>query len=141
MEIRRHFGTLVSRALLRAWLVASATLSACGDGGTSPTPSALVGTWTLVSVDGIQAPAGTLMWTITGTTIASNADNGDCIEAGTYTVDGNRITTQIVSVSGGGCGGEVGDVFTFTYSVAGDTLTVVVTDPDLGSATLIFRRG
>jgi hypothetical protein len=118
---------------------AALLLVGCSD-STSPVQGDLVGTWALVSVDGVAAPAGTLTWIITPTTITANSDNGDCIEVGTYTVSGNRVTSTTTSFSGPGCGGEVDDMFTFTVTVSGETLTATVTDPELGSATFVFRK-
>lgn len=119
-----------------------ALLAGCnGDDSTSPTTDRLVGKWVLVSVDDVQAPAGALTWTITSTTITAESGPPDpCVEVGSYTVSGNRITFTTTSLSGSGCGGEIGERFEFTFEVAGDTLTVVASDPDLGTATFVFRR-
>lgn len=118
-------------------------LAGCGgDGTTGPANEQLLGTWVLVSVNDVQAPSGTLTWTISSTTITAESGPPDpCVEVATYEVSGDRITGTTTSVSGSGCGGNVGDTMEFTFDVAGDMLTTVFTDPELGTATFVFRRG
>lgn len=115
-------------------------LAACGGEPTAPGSGELVGTWILVSVNEVPAPPDTLTWVFTELTITADAGTDDCVQVGTYTVSGNRITATTTSVSGSGCGDEVGDSGSFIYEVSGDTLTVVMIDPDLGTATFVFER-
>ena len=117
----------------RTFAVSTALLlwaAGCGD-STGLGASDLAGTWRLVSIDGVPAPAGTLTWTLSSNTFVANSDNGDCIERGSYTLSGNRMTAVVTNISGPGCGGEIGDTVVFTVSVAGDALTVLVTDPEI----------
>lgn len=116
------------------------TVTGCGSDSTAPGGGALAGTWHLVSVNGFTAPVGTLSWTFTADGFVANSDDGDCVESGAYSLSGSQLTAVVTGFSGSGCGGEIGDTITATVTVTGDTLTAVLTDPDLGSATFIFRR-
>lgn len=136
----------------RAWrgrrlasVLAVVILAGCGgDDGTSPSTKELIGTWVLESVSDANeersAPPGTLTWTISTSTITAISDDGGCIEVGTYSVSGNRLIFTTTSVTGPECGDEPGESFSLTFEVSGDTLTVVASDPELGTATFVFRR-
>ena len=135
-------GKKLRHGVWAALLFGITLLVACdGDSTTEAGTGELIGTWVLVSVDDVEAPPGTLTWTISLTTITAESGPPDpCIEVGTYTVSGSMITATTTSVSGSGCGSEIGDTITFTFDVSGDTLTAVFSDPDLGTATFVFNR-
>ena len=129
------------RRISRGLLVGLVVLSACGGDSVTGTDGGLQGTWILVSVNGVDAPQGTLTWTITAATITAHSGPPDqCVETGSYTVSGNTITVTTTSLSGDGCGGEIGEVFEFTFALSGDTLTATIQDPDLGTGVFVFRR-
>ncbi len=118
----------------------------CGDINGGPTWSfstaasggSVIGTWKLVSINGQPAnPADPLTYVITATTATSQTK--DCTEEGTYSLIGNVFTVTITSVSGS-CGDSVGDQFSHTITIDGDTLTIVTDDEELGPATHVFTR-
>jgi hypothetical protein len=113
---------------------------ACGEDGVSPGTEVLIGQWSLLSVNGQSARPGLLTWTVTSSTITAVSNEDDCTEVGSYTYANGTLSTTVISLNGTDCGGEVGDTLAFPVSIAGDTLTATITDPDLGTAVFVFGR-
>lgn len=134
-------------ALLGAALVVglAGSLTACGGGGGDPVSpeQAVVGTYTLRTVNGQPLPVPVTLngdpWTITGGRVSLNAD-GTC--------------SRFVAITG--AGGDVSNTYPCTYSVAGSNITFygtggggdgqmavsgrTLTTFDSGLA-LVYRRG
>ena len=116
-------------------------LVGCGsDPGTEPSSGSIVGTWRLVSVNGVAAPAGLLTWTFTASTVTSVSGDVDCTETAAYTLENGRVRATITQLDGAECGSEVGAVIEFPVSVTSTTLTATISDPEAGIATFVFSR-
>ena len=113
-----------------------ALLAACGsDDATGPGQSDLLGTWSLVSIDGQSVPAGTVTWTVTEATLVVTQPG--CTETGSYTLSGETLRSTTSDVSGSACASSVGDQFDIRVSISGSSLTVTFSDP---VTVLVFTR-
>ena len=111
-------------------------------GGINP---ALIGTWHLSTVNG-QAliPGVFLTWKFTESTVTITSDL-DCVEVITGESTGGVLKgTSVVSQVGSECGDASDEIGVIgTYTVTGDTLTVIVTDKEINpsTATFVFIKG
>ena len=108
--------------------------------GESGRNEALIGTWRLVTVNGQPIAGGVvLIYTFTAETLTITSDL-DCVEVIDYTwASDGSLTGRSISMSGSQCSDEE-DQATFNASVEGDTLTLVVNDPEFGTAIFVFTR-
>ena len=117
-------------------LVLLAFLAACGsDDGTGPEPTELVGTWSLLSIDGQGVAEGTLTWNVTATSLTVSRTG--CTETSSYTLSGETMASTTSSISGSDCTSSVGDQFSIRVSVSGSTLTATFSNPN---TVLVFTR-
>jgi len=106
----------------------------------SDNPS-LIGTWHLSTVNGQPVIPGVfLIWTITESTVTATSDL-DCIEVGTYSISGDMVSVTTISLSGTQCGGHVGEQNSAgPFTVSETTLTIIINDEELGTATFVFTK-
>ena len=104
----------------------------------------IIGIWHLSTVNGQPLPPGIfLTWSFTENTITIRSDL-DCVEVFTYETSGGVLTgTSVISQVGSECGDEDDeDGLLGQYSIMGNTLTVVIEDPELDppTATFVFTK-
>ncbi len=93
-------------------------LAGCIEGDAN---ASLVGTWELSQNKGNAVPSGTSSLVINSTTYT--VTRPDCVETGTYTVDGLTLTATVVTAVGTDCDQFPGTVDKTSYSVNSTTLT------------------
>ena len=105
--------------------------------------ASIIGTWYLSTVNGQPlAPGIFLHWEFTESTVTVRSDL-DCVEILTYNSSGGVLTgTSVISRVGSECGDDDEDPVLGQYSIVGNTLTVVVEDPELypPTATFLFKK-
>ena len=99
----------------------------------------LIGSWSLVSVNGAPIiPDVFLIWTFTATTVTVTSDM-DCVEVIAYSSTGGVITgLSVISQEGSECGDDDGGGELGSYSVVETTLTVTMYDPEMEPPTAVF---
>lgn len=117
-------------------------LISCSDSSTeskSDNDPALIGTWSLTSVNGQPVAEGVyLRWTFTAETVTVTSDM-DCVEVLRYSSANNVLQSlSVVSREGSQCGDDEGTGELGTYSVGGNILTLTMTDPDIDPPTAVF---
>ena len=114
-----------------------ATLAGCDS--TSTDNGGLIGTWSLIEVNGQRPTTGTvLVWEFTETSLRISSDL-DCVTEYTYRVSGDEIVATVTRVSGSECGDVVGDTESIRFALEGDRLTITVeNEGDVG--VFVFRR-
>ena len=102
--------------------------------------SGLIGRWSLIEVNGQPIAGGVvLIYTFTAETLTITSDL-DCVEVIDYTwASDGSLTGRSISMSGSQCSDEE-DQASFNASVEGNTLTLVVNDPEFGTAIFVFTR-
>jgi len=106
--------------------------------------SELIGIWDLSTVNGNPPAQGVwLRWQITATTVTVTSDM-DCVEVIRYDAsNGKLIGLEMVTQTGTQCDPNPdNNSLLGTYTVTSNTLTVVVTDPEIAppTATFVFVR-
>lgn len=127
------------RLLYRLCTCAVLFASLAGCDSTSNDHGGLIGTWSLIEVNGQRPTPGTvLVWEFTETTLRITSDL-DCATEYTYRVSGDEIAATVTRVSGSACGDVVGDTGSVRFALNGDRLTITVDDEgDVG--VFVFRR-
>ncbi len=119
-------------------------IASCGGGGGSNNSSneSIVGEWTLVTYGGVSVSENGFGGTFTATNDGSYSVimTGTCqgaYEFGTYATSGNTIYFTITSVqSAGSCmNGTVGQVYTLSYTISGNTLSLANNSGEVMTAT------
>ncbi len=121
---------------LAAALIVVIAITACGGGGggggdTTATP-AWVGTWSMVTSDGVdissQGFSLTLTWTTTSFSLAATSPTASCNYSGTLTHSGNIITLTVTESVG--CIAEVGDIGSLLVALSNNNNTLTTTAGD-----------
>ena len=107
--------------------------AACGADGDGDKSKALIGTWDAHTKDGTNISWWNMVRTMDGTNFKETAPAGCTETAGTYTTSGSDVTFKVTSTTGL-CSWGVGNSYTYSYSVSGNTATFI------GSDTWVYKK-
>jgi len=110
------------------------TVTGCGGGGGSSssdnednsqlagTPIEMIGKWLLSTVQGSDVSNQNIELNVADGTYS--LDSEDCLETGTFTVDGSTFNGTVAFVQGQ-CDAVVGEAFTYTFGIDSNGMTII----------------
>ena len=135
---KRAWALIGSAVILSGMALLISACSSSPNGGSSDNDPNLIGTWDLTSVNGQPIQGAFLRWTFTAETVTVISDM-DCVEVFRYSsANGVLRGLSVVSREGSQCGDDDGSGELGSYSVAGNRLTITMSDPELDPPTAVF---